>query len=243
MFNSIAKRGFGSYSDRAIGNYVDLLMARTTIEAYGFIRRAIEENWVDFVSVGTTGRQRFLASRNIDSVYAPASYNDRCGEERRVARDIDVVFIGKLNKGFRRERLNEVLSALEKRGVRVVVVEGGCWGEARTALLNRTKLVLHLHKYPFDTPWMRWAMAAACGAPVISEPLDNREPFEPGVHYFEAPFDALPDTIEHLISDTEKLSATAHRCLTLVKEKANAHTSLATILSLAFGDGKARASI
>lgn len=236
LFAQIARSGFGRYSDRARGNFVDASMARTVVEAFAYLRRASDEGWIDHIYPTTIGKQRFLASRGFEShPVVPASYYKELGEERNVERDIDVMFIGRLATKYRRKRLGTVTKPLEDFGAKVVVVERNCYGEERTALLNRAKLVLHIHKYPWDTPWRRWAMAAVCGTPVISEKLDEPDHFGPGRHYLEAPYKDLPEAIQQALSDPERLRLVARQCLTHVREHSNAAHSLATIVSGSVG--------
>jgi hypothetical protein len=209
-------------------------MARTVVEAYGFIDRGLREGWLDHVFVSTVGKQRFLASRGIDSTFAPVGHHPGFGEDRNLPRDVDVLFLGRLKKDNRRKRLEAILGEIEKRGARVMVVERGCHGEQRTALLNRTKIVLNLLKYPWDTPWMRWAMSSACGALVVSEPLSDPTPLVPGVHYVEAPFDQLPATVERLLARPQDALAMARHCAHLFRTQLSLRNSLETVLTSAF---------
>lgn len=239
LYARIAKNGFGVYSDRTQGNLVDATMARTVVEAYAYIYHALREGWVDHVFPTTLGRQRFLESRGIESPAAlPISLSKNSGQHLQLTRDIDVVFFGKLRKSHRRSRLATVTDALEKSGARVVVTDN-CFGNARTRLLNRTKLVLHIHKYPWDTPWMRWGFASACGAAMISETLSDQRPLQAGVHYIEAAFDKLPATIEKALVDPESLRTMAHRCLLRLEEEASLARSVEAIVSHSF-DGTTR---
>jgi hypothetical protein len=228
LCTAVAWHGFGPYSDRARGNFVDSTMARAAVEAYSFIRHGFSEGWLDHVFVSTIGKQEFLASRGIESAFAPAGL--LLGEDRDQPRDIDVVFIGRLNKRARRRRLAALRQEIEKRGAKMVVVDN-CYGEERTALLNRTKIVLHVHKNPWDTPWMRWVMAAECGCLVVSEPLSDPRPLEPGVHYVEARLDDLPTVIERLLASPADVLAMARRCASFAHEHLTAARSIGMIVS------------
>jgi hypothetical protein len=230
VYKATAERGLGNYSNRAGDNLVDVRMARLVLESYAFIRQGVLEKWVDHVLTSTVGKQRFLASRGIAASFAPLGYYPGIGENRGLERDIDVLFLGKLTDR-RNRRLELIVPALERTGARVVVIGEGLSGEARIALLNRVKMVLHLHKYPWDTPWMRWTLAAANGALMVSEPLSDPEPFLPDVHYVEAPFKELPDTITCLRGDPDRLARLAKACGGFVKERLTLRESVGTLLS------------
>ena len=234
LYHAIATRGLGEYSGPGHQHEVDLPMTRTVVETYAALVRAIGEGWLDRPYMSTIGKQRFLAERGIDAGYAPFGYYDGLGEDRQQARDIDVLFIGSLKSGNRGQRLQKILGAIAGTGAQVQVVDGGVYREERIKLLNRTKIVLHVHKYPWDTPWMRWAMAAANGALVVSEPLVDPEPFEAGTHYFEAPAEELPATITRLLADPDLCRAVATHCGDFVRQHFTLRGSLHTMLSEVF---------
>jgi hypothetical protein len=231
LFMVIARTGFAQYSDRANVNSVDLLMARTVVEAYGYINRGVRAGWLDQICVSTVGKQKFLATRDIASVFAPAGAHSRSGDNRNQPRDIDVLFLGRLNKRNRRRKLEAAKEELERRGLKLVVVSGGCYGEERTALLNRTKIVLNLNKYPWDTPWMRWIMSVQCGCLMVSEPLSVPEPFVPGVHYVEAALEALPDTVQRLVAEPDRIRRMADECAAFIQKNMLTRDSLERIVT------------
>jgi hypothetical protein len=239
LYHAIAARGLGEYSGPGHAHQVDLSMARTVVETYSAIARALGEGWLDRPCMSTIGKQRFLEERGIDAGYAPFGYYADLGEDRGQPRDIDVLFIGTLKSGNRAQRLQQIIGDIAKTGARVQVVDGGVYREKRVRLLNRTRILLHIHKYPWDTPWMRWAMAAASGTLVVSEPLVDAEPFEAGTHYFEAPADDLPATIARLLADPDLCRAVATRCGEFVRREFTLRSSLQTMLSEVFGRGAA----
>jgi hypothetical protein len=53
-----------------------------------------------------------------------------------------------------------------------------CYGEERTLLLNRTKIVVDLMKTPWEMPVMRLLMCAGCGALVVSNWTGEPTPFD-----------------------------------------------------------------
>ena len=96
----------------------------------------------------------------------------RFGEDQGKQRNIDVLFVGNLSRGrLRQGRLKAIAKRLENNGLNVEIHKGGYFGDRRLDGLNRTKIMLHVHQFPWDTPWMRWLRASACGAAMASEPL------------------------------------------------------------------------
>jgi hypothetical protein len=82
--------------------------------------------------------------------YTPISYTPNMTEydDTKVAvadKDIDILFFGSLNK-----RRSFILEELKQKGYSVYVADGGVWGDDRTALLKRSKIVLNIHFYSSD---------------------------------------------------------------------------------------------
>jgi hypothetical protein len=71
----------------------------------------------------------------------------------------------------------------------------------RTELVNRTRLLLNVQNYPWNPAWIRFHIATLCGAAVVSEPLDDDEPYAPGRDYRAVPRAELPAAIAHLLED------------------------------------------
>ena len=118
-------------------------------------------------------------------------------------RDIDVLFLGE----YRVRRRRRILRRLERENVQVVRLGSnsltkGYWGEKRTQLLNRTKILLHIPRYQGHLS-DRLLMGMATGALVVSEPLYLPDPFEPGVHYVECSADGMASTIRRFLADDE----------------------------------------
>ncbi len=110
---------------------------------------------------------------------------------------------------------------LRREGLEVIAFGGssttkGHWGEGRTELLNRTKVLLNLPRFPghFSD---RVMMGMATGALVVSEPIFLPAPFEPGVHYVECEVDEMAETLRSYLADDEarrRITDTAYTFLT-----------------------------
>jgi glycosyltransferase involved in cell wall biosynthesis len=132
-------------------------------------------------------------------------------------RDIDVLFLGE----YRVRRRSRILRRLKREGTDVVLLGSqsptkGYWGEARTELLNRTKILLHLPRYPGHLS-DRILMGMANGALVVSEPMYLPDPYEPGVHYVESSVDQMAETVRRYLADEEsrrRITDAAYRFVT-----------------------------
>ncbi|MFN8187537.1 MAG: glycosyltransferase [Gaiellales bacterium] len=181
------------------------------------LRRAMREGWVDVVFVTGLEKQEYLAEQGIPSWTAQYGYHPSLGRLLDLERSIDVLFLGWT--GPRRRR--RLIRFLRRSGIDVDVrgswSDPSLWGEGRTQLLNRTKIVVHLQRYPGKTAAMRFVLALANGAMVVAEPCYRPDPFVPGVHYAQAPIGELPDTIRYYLDhpeERERIVAAGHRLVT-----------------------------
>ena len=146
---------------------------------------------------------RVLESNGVPASYVAVPYDEAMGVDLGCERDLDVVFLGS-SLDRRRSRLSHLSSALASRGVELTVVDAGCFGEDRTALLNRARISVNLHKFPWHLERTRLHLSMACGAAVVSElPLADPAPFEMGTHLEAAAFDDLAAAIVTLLEDDE----------------------------------------
>lgn len=132
-------------------------------------------------------------------------------------RDIDVLAVGRDARGVPTRRAR-IVGAFEQAAIgrlRVVSVEGGLYGDERAALLRRAKVVLDVHRTPGNYAGLRWLLAGAAGAVVLSEPMATPEPYIPGLHFVEADPDRLATAAVELVADEPRRVriARAHQAL------------------------------
>ena len=178
-----------------------------------------EEGLVDVWATSTPARQAVLEEHGIRAGLAPLGYEpDRDGRPLGQPRDIDVLFLGEV---VRRRR--GLLRRLERSGLRVEVrgswYDPDCWGEARTRLLNRTRVFLNLARHPGELPGYRFVLGMANGCLVASEPVYAPGWFQPGTHYLEAPPHQLADAILAVLGDEDHRRALAAAGTRLVQEE------------------------
>ncbi len=182
-----------------------------------YLRRLSHENIVTVLAVVSKAHQVYLAEHGIESEFVPIGHHSTYGRQLGLERDIPVLFLGE----HRVRRRRKILERLRRDGLDVLALGSssptkGHWGEARTELLNRTKVLLNLPRYPGHLS-DRVMMGMATGALVVSEPVYLPAPFEPGVHYVESEVDQMAETVQSYLGDEEarrRITDTAYTFLT-----------------------------
>lgn len=167
------------------------------------IRALWREGLLDKIIVSMEGRQQFLWSIGIDSVFIPLGYHTFWGRPLdKLERDLDVVFVGTPTPA-RTRFIDHMGNRLSGSGFRLTVVEGDCYGEQRTELLNRAKILIHLRNYPWELTRMRMLMAMGCKALVLAEESEDTKPFLPGRHMAMARHEDLAETAIYYLRHEE----------------------------------------
>jgi hypothetical protein len=142
---------------------------------------------------------------------------DRWGGDDERDRPIDVAFLG-AHTHRRAEILARCGSVLSEWRTRIHLTEshlphtatgnGFLAGEEKWELLSRTKILLNLHQG--DLPyfeWLRIAEALSNGAVVLTERSQGFEPLELQHHFYAAEQWNLPDILQLLLEDQERIAA------------------------------------
>ncbi|MEB3328637.1 MAG: glycosyltransferase family 2 protein [Candidatus Sericytochromatia bacterium] len=159
---------------------------------------------------------RALQALGVRAAWLPLAWDAGMAAPHQPAeRPIDVAFLGTLTP--RRERLLAALSeALPGRWLEIVARDpdeplvrdqpGHLWGEARTAFLARTRVVVDLLADERPAPgWLRWAAAMHAGAVVVAE----RGCETAGEHVVVAEPGELGATVAALLADPARCEAIA----------------------------------
>jgi hypothetical protein len=163
-----------------------------------WLRQHYSRGWCDLVAAGTEPRRRVLAEMGIACEYAPLGYHRLWGTNLGQDRDIDVVFLGRTHRTGREDVLRRIDRELARAGVKLVVVDRGCYGEDRTRLLNRAKISLDLVKNTWEMPLLRLLISMGCGALVVSNCSVDPYPLR-DEHLVRVDSDSLvPAILEHL---------------------------------------------
>jgi len=228
VFHLISRFGLGKYS----GKSINAGAVRFAIANLAWLRRGCSQGWITGVGASTFQKHLFLRDRGFASTFMPVGQDALFGEDQKIERDIDVLFIGRTNLKSRRDKVQSLAQALQARGASVEIRTKNTYGDQRTALVNRSRIVLHIHKYPWDTPWMRWNLAIANGALVASEPLSVAHPLVPGDHYISAPAGELPDAIMGLLADEPRRLEMVRDCREILEGEMSLNASIVTLLEM-----------
>ncbi|HEX5577332.1 MAG TPA: glycosyltransferase, partial [Gemmatimonadaceae bacterium] len=183
------------------------------------LRRMMREGSIDMLFMLGGEQQEYAAEQGYESWRYDYGYHPSFGQLLGGERDVDVLFLGETRPRRRRALLNR----LREQGVNVLVRgswndrEAGLWGEERTRFLNRTKILVHLQRYPGKLAGKRFILGMANGAMVISEPVYRPEPFVDGEHYVSATIEKMPEVIRHFLAnpaERERIAQAGHRFIT-----------------------------
>lgn len=197
---------------------------------FSTLKRLQREGIIDLLAVSTRGRQEFLEEQGIASRFIPLGYGPQHGRDLGLERDIDVLFLGDVLMARRRRALNYLRSS----GIEVAVAgdwdDPQYWGENRTKLLNRAKILLNIPRTAGDYSGLRMFLGAANGAVILSEPLYRPEPFLPGQHYLEATLEQMPSIAVSLLRDHARRAALAEAARDQATRIATRSRSVAALL-------------
>ena len=182
-----------------------------------------EAGLLDLLVTGSPWRAEQLRGLGHDPLVVPSpSYYPGWGADLGLDRDIPVLWIGKTGSRRRLRLLDRLEADLERRGIPLLRIDGieqpYVFGEARTRLLNRTKIVVNLLRARWDNNAMRYALAAQNGALLVSEPALPHTGFIPGKHFIEVPVGQMADRIASLLDDEVQRREIADRALAEIRK-------------------------
>lgn len=178
-----------------------------------------QDQLVDEIIVSLGSRQEFLAKHDVPTKFMPFGYHTSIGRPfNGVTRDLDVIFIGSKSPK-RAALLQQIEQGLAKHGRSLSIVDKNCYGEERTHLLNRAKILLFLRNYPWEMPRLRMIMAMACKATIVAECSTDTLPFVPGEHFVSAQPSALTDVLLNELENDQARQAIHENAYTFINEK------------------------
>ncbi|NOS77595.1 MAG: glycosyltransferase family 1 protein [Nitrospira sp.] len=210
---------------------------------YLVLRRWVKQGIPDVLVAPTLGRCGFLSERGIRADWVPLGYEPSCGRDLGSDRDIEVLFLGAQDV----PRRNRLLRGLRKKGIRIQAagsyVDPGCWGEERTKLLNRTKILLNLARTPGEFPDLRLILGMANKALVLSEPIYRPDPFVSGRHFVSSPIGEMPGIIRYYLAHDAERAAISERAHRLITQDVTMEASVRRILDLISTRANQRAAV
>jgi glycosyltransferase involved in cell wall biosynthesis len=194
------------------------------------IAQLVRSGVLDLCVVSSRSRQSYLKQKQIPAEFVPLGHDPRMGRDLERVRDIDVLFIGTLDDSRHRKAIRFIRS----HGIEVHAAGSwtneAYWGESRTELINRAKIFLNVQRHPGQYSGLRMLLGMANRSMVVSEPVHDPFPYEPGVHYVNAPLEQMPETILKYLSDHSARAAIADAGHYFVTTQLTMEKSVAAIL-------------
>jgi hypothetical protein len=193
---------------------------------------------LDMLILSSTVYAEYLDQHNISSIVLPRGSHPSYGTVLQQERDIAAVWMGKIRTRRRRQAIDWLRHEIEQRGQVLQIydgVENGfIYGRKRAGILNRTRFVLNVFfSGPTDELSIRYYIAAANGAVILSEPGENLYDFVPGEHLVERPIEEMPDAIMHYLEHPDQWQAIHHNMQRLIRQEVTLENSISRILSRA----------
>jgi hypothetical protein len=211
-------------------NNLDEDSCKFIMRGYLLLRRNAARGWLDHIFCTIPARQQFLQSRGISAHYAPLGYHPIMGRRLNCQRDIDALFIGNTTDCRRRSIMEDLRKNLYSKRITLHSAERGCFGDERTALLNRAAISLNVPKVPWEVAGLRFLMSMACGAMVISEQIEDPTPYTPGVHFVQVGLSDIPDAIEYYLNNREERNRIVDAAYNYITRELTMENSIMKIL-------------
>jgi len=199
------------------------------------LRRAHE--WVEELAVPSANRVAGARLAGWEARQVPFGYHAAmCGPlvpADAPGRDIDVLFLGRdVNARGRRARWLELFQRQIGDGVKVVVVDRGLYGAERHALLARTRIVVDIHRVPFNSTGMRFLLVTAGGAALVNEETFDVWLPRPEEHIVEAPREGLAAAVLSLLDDEDRRRRLVDASQNLLRTELSMGKCLTRVLGL-----------
>jgi hypothetical protein len=189
--------------------------------------------WVNRVLTSAPSRKEHLEQLGIPAQLVPVGWHPSWGEYLNSPRDIDVVFLGNVRRrgDCRSVILRNTQKQLSKKGLSITMTDRNCYGQTRTSLLNRSKILIDIVRAPWEIPGMRLLIAMSCGAMVLSCGFaGDASPYVPGTHFINTDPTKLADTIVYYLEHEKLRQEIADAGRKWVTETVTLENSLTQIL-------------
>jgi hypothetical protein len=189
---------------------------------YGDLYWLHREGILSILVVGSEWTAELLRARGLDPIVPPPTFFPEWGANLNLERDISALWLGTIATKRRRKLLKRLRKDLRERGVELLMIDGvenPCvFGQERTILLNRTRVVVNILRQDWDDNSMRFRFAAQNGALIVTEPTLPHTAFQPGVHIVEVPIEMMADEICYYLSHEEERRQITERAYRLISE-------------------------
>jgi len=194
-------------------------------------------NLLDILATPSSEYQKLFKMFGFDSLIIPRGYYPDYGEDLDLDRDITVLWMGKTRTRRREKIIYRLREQLDELGLNMHIHDGlekpFIFGEERTNLLNRTWFVLNILTSPTDELSIRYYIAAANGAVILTEPSKNEYPFKNNVHLVECPPEKMAETVSYYINHPKEWQRISQNAYQLVSQELTLENSISTMLTKA----------
>ena len=184
---------------------------------------AFRRGWLDLLVESSQVYAAYHRRHGLPAVFIPWGTSPRWYDDLNLERDIDVLWMGKRRSRRRSDLLDEIRRRLERYGHTMWVADGLekplIYGEARTRLLQRSKITLNLLSNWHDNALVyRFPMGAGNHSLVVSEPtLVHDEHLVPDEHYVLSQPECMLETLLVYLDDAparQPMLQTAYQLVT-----------------------------
>jgi len=222
-----------------VANYISPNLFKTKGTRLGFLGDILwlhRYNLLDVLALSSTVYADYLEKFNISSIVVPRGSVPSHGSLLHIERDIAAVWMGKLRTKRRKQAAYWLKQQLENKGLVMHIYDGEkekfIFGQKRTEILNRTWFVLNIFfSGPIDELSIRFFIAGANGAVVLTEPGANKYPFIPNKHIIEAKIEEMPKIIEHYFNNKNEWQTISDNMASFISKDLTLEKSIEKILA------------
>jgi hypothetical protein len=196
-----------------------------------------ENHFLDMLGVIASYYADYFQKRGIEAVLIPRGYHSSYGKLLNLERDIAVTWMGKIRNKKREHVILGIQDQLSRMGLKMHVYDNVhlpfIFGEKRTEIINRSWFMLNVLAYPADEISIRYYIAGANGAVVLTEPGKNKYPFENGKHLVECPVSEMADKVDYYIKHSDEWQKISTAMLEWMRTEVTLEKSIATLMQKA----------
>lgn len=214
---------FGRHEDGVLRPYAfsqPLMKKGLRFRYYGDLIWLKRDGVPSLVAVGSKWITEYLRQDGLETLTGYYGYHEDMGRDLGIERDIPVLWLGKIGTNRRGRYLRKLRQELAQRGIEIKVIDGVehpyVFGDARTELLNRSKITVNLLRQEWDNHSMRFYLAAVNKVLVVSEPTYAHIPLVPGEHFVSVPFSEMADSICYYLENEKERSEIAGKAHEMV---------------------------
>jgi len=199
---------------------------------------AIKRGWLDLLVETSSLFAQQDIEHGLPAVFVPWGTSHDWYADLHLKRDIDVLWFGKRRTKRRSNLIDSIRREMQAHGFNMMVIDGVerpfIFGEERTRILNRTKIVISLLTQPYEyvCPF-RFRVVAGNRGMVVSEAELNHHPAcIPGKHMIAAKADELVGQILYYLSHEDERRQIAENAYHLATHELTLRNSIKTILNI-----------